>query len=152
MMQYIGRHYVRYFNFTYKRTDTLWEGRFKSCLVDSESYALACYRYIEMNPVVARIVASPTDYKWTSYHANAKGVESSLISYHLVCKALAQSRVERMRVYQAIFKEPRYASLSAEIANAMKSGLVLGGEKFKSELEALTGIDLTPKRHGPVLS
>lgn len=73
MMQAIGRRYVAAFNARYRRTDTLWEGRFKSALVDSERYVLACYRYIELNPVRAGMVAAPGDYRWSSYHANADG-------------------------------------------------------------------------------
>ena len=70
-MQSLGRHYVRYFNKVYKRSGTLWEGRFKSCLVQSEEYLLQCYRYIELNPVRANMVNDPADYIWSSYQCNA---------------------------------------------------------------------------------
>lgn len=65
MMQSIGRLYVRYFNHTYRRSGTLWEGRFKSCLVQSERYLLELYRYIELNPVRADMVDEPSDYSWS---------------------------------------------------------------------------------------
>jgi len=64
MMQYMGRRYVRYFNSVYQRSGTLWEGRFKSSLVHSASYLLTCQRYIELNPVRARMVSQPGDYHW----------------------------------------------------------------------------------------
>jgi len=64
LMQTLGRHYVRYFNHTYKRSGTLWEGRFKSCAVDEENYLLTCQRYIELNPVRANMVGAPEEYKW----------------------------------------------------------------------------------------
>lgn len=70
MMQAVGRRYVACFNARYRRTGTLWEGRFKSALVDSDRYALACYRYIELNPVRAGMVGTPGDYPWSSHHAN----------------------------------------------------------------------------------
>lgn len=73
LMQTLGRHYVRYFNFTYKRTGTLWEGRFKSCAIDAENYLLICQRYIELNPVRAGMVETPADYKWSSFRANGLG-------------------------------------------------------------------------------
>ena len=73
MMQTLGRHYVRYFNHTYRRTGTLWEGRFKSCVVDAENYLLVCLRYIELNPVRAGMVAAPGDYTWSSYQSNGLG-------------------------------------------------------------------------------
>ncbi len=77
MMQSLGRLYVRYFNHTYQRSGTLWEGRFKSCLVQSERYLLELYRYIELNPVRADMVDKPSDYSWSSYAINALGVEST---------------------------------------------------------------------------
>lgn len=73
MMQSLGRSYVQYFNFRYKRTGTLWEGRFKSCLVQEEIYLSQLYRYIELNPVRAKIVEHPSDYVWSSYQINALG-------------------------------------------------------------------------------
>ncbi|EFH74156.1 transposase [Vibrio cholerae RC385] len=78
MMQSLGRQYVRYFNRQYHRSGTLWEGRFKSCLVQEEHYILAVYRYIEMNPVRAGMVASPADYHWSSYASNAQGKATAL--------------------------------------------------------------------------
>ncbi len=82
MMQALGRRYVRYFNYQYRRTGTLWEGRFKSSLVQSETYLLQCYRYIELNPVRANMVDDPSAYTWSSYHCNALGIESKLCTPH----------------------------------------------------------------------
>ncbi|MEZ9593140.1 transposase, partial [Shewanella sp. 10N.261.52.F9] len=73
MMQSLGRQYVRYFNYTYKRSGTLWEGRYKSCLVQAEDYLLQLYRYIELNPVRANMVDDPCKYQWSSYQVNALG-------------------------------------------------------------------------------
>jgi putative transposase len=73
MMQSLGRGYVRYFNRSYKRSGTLWEGRFKSCVVDADAYLLICQRYIELNRVRASMVETPEDYHWLSYHANRLG-------------------------------------------------------------------------------
>lgn len=82
MMQSLGRHYVRYFNDTYRRTGTLWEGRFKSCVVDAENYLLICQRYIELNPVRAGMVESPEDYAWSSYSSNGLGRAAKLWTPH----------------------------------------------------------------------
>lgn len=82
MMQQVGRRYVRYFNKTDRRSGTLWEGRFKSCLVQSTEYLLQCYRYIELNPVRASMVCDPADYKWSSYRSNGLGVGSALLTPH----------------------------------------------------------------------
>ena len=78
MMQSIGRLYVRYYNNIYQRSGTLWEGRYKSCLVQNERYLLEIYRYIELNPVRANMVDEPSDYSWSSYAINALGMESDL--------------------------------------------------------------------------
>ena len=67
MMQMLGRYYVQYYNYTYQRTGTLWEGRYKASLIDSEQYALLCYRYIELNPLRANMVKHPSEYPWSSY-------------------------------------------------------------------------------------
>jgi putative transposase len=82
MMQALGRRYVQYFNFTYQRSGTLWEGRYKSSIVDTEKYLLVCYRYIELNPVRANIVNDPVEYKWSSYRHNALGVNSIICTPH----------------------------------------------------------------------
>lgn len=79
MMQSLGRCYVRYYNKTYQRSGTLWEGRFKSCLIESSGYLLQCYRYIELNPVRALMVSDPSEYRWSSYRSNGLGVYTLLI-------------------------------------------------------------------------
>ncbi|WP_286272261.1 transposase [Thalassotalea hakodatensis] len=95
MMQGLGRRYVQYFNYSHQRTGTLWEGRYKSCLVQNSNYLLEVYRYIELNPVRAGMVDNPTDYPWSSYQINALGKVSSLVSYHDQYLTLAQSDTER---------------------------------------------------------
>jgi putative transposase len=77
-----GRHYVGHVNVRYRRTGTLWGGRYKSCLVDTDRYLLTCYRYIELNPVRAAMVATPGEYRWSSYHANAEGAGDPLVRFH----------------------------------------------------------------------
>ncbi len=77
LMKYLGQHYVQHINQRYGRTGTLWEGRFKSCLAQSQTYVLACHRYIEMNPVRAGMVAHPGQYRWSSYAVNADGAGSA---------------------------------------------------------------------------
>lgn len=83
-MQSIGRRYVQYFNRAYHRSGALWEGRYKASPVDTEHYLLACYRYIELNPVRANMVKQPEDYAYSSYHANALAKPDKLITPHSV--------------------------------------------------------------------
>ena len=88
VMQSLGRSYVQYFNFRYRRSGTLWEGRYKATLLDSESYLLTCSRYIELNPVRAQMVKDPGEYPWSSFGFNALGQADNLITPHAVYKTI----------------------------------------------------------------
>ncbi|WP_440874798.1 transposase [Thalassotalea sp. PLHSN55] len=103
VMQSIGRRYVYYFNKTYQRTGTLWEGRFKARIIDAERYLLSCYRYIELNPVRANMVATPGDYLWSSYGVNAGIKPRKNLSPHPLYQSLASDENQRHFAYQALF-------------------------------------------------
>jgi putative transposase len=140
MMQHLGRRYVRYFNSHYRRSGTLWEGRFKSCMVSSEQYLLRCQRYIEQNPVRAKMTSDPGDYHWSSYHANARGIESELWTPHPDYLALGTCKVQRLKAYQALFQTELTAEQEELIRHSVNKGLALGNERFRLEIERLTGI------------
>ena len=91
LTQYLGRHYVMYVNYTYGRTGTLWEGRYKASLIQEEAYLLACYRYVELNPVRAEMVNGPSQYRWSSYHHNALGKKDPIVTPHRLYNALSRS-------------------------------------------------------------
>ncbi|KKO46216.1 transposase [Arsukibacterium ikkense] len=139
MMQSLGRQYVRYFNQRYQRSGTLWEGRFKSCLVQEVYYLLAVYRYIELNPVRAAMVQAPADYHWSSYGSNALGLPSRLCQPHPCYLALADSLSERHTVYQSLFSHALGPALLTSIRSNVNKGLALGNDKFRQEIEQLTG-------------
>ncbi len=139
MMQALGRQYVRYFNQCHGRTGTLWEGRFKSCLVEDESYLLHLYRYIELNPVRAGIVEEPADYVWSSYQINGLSKSSSLCTPHVLYTALGRNTLERQSNYRQLFVTHIEHKLLGEIRVALNSGMALGNNKFKQELEIQTG-------------
>lgn len=105
MMQWLGRQYVGYINGRYRRTGTLWEGRYKSCLVDTERYLLTCYRYIELNPVRAAMVADPADYAWSSYRANAQALADPLVVPHAEYLRLGADAPERCVAYRYLFED-----------------------------------------------
>lgn len=148
MMQSLGRHYVRYFNFSYKRTGTLWEGRFKSCLVQEETYLIQLYRYIELNPVRAGMVEQPSDYVWSSYPINALGKVSELCTPHAVYLALGKDANERQASYRELFKHHVDGKLLEDIRLAVNKGMALGSERFKTEIESLSGRRMTAKKMG----
>ncbi|TNE87186.1 MAG: transposase [Gammaproteobacteria bacterium] len=151
MMQMLGRHYVRYFIYTYQRTGTLWEGRFKSCVVDAETYLLICQRYIELNPIRAGMVESPCDYQWSSYRSNGMGKPASLWTPHEVYQSLGATTEARAKAYQLLFSAhmDMEENLLTQIRNSSNTGMALGNDKFKQEIETLTGRRVTPKKRGP---
>jgi len=128
---------VQYFNRAYRRSGTLWEGRFRSCLAQSEDYVLACYRYIELNPVRAGMVRHPRDYRWSSFHANGEGRADALLSPHEEYLRLAKTDSERLVAYRALFRPPMAPQLIDEIRQATNGNYVLGGKRFQHEMGVL---------------
>ena len=128
LMKYVNQRYVRYVNRIYERTGTLWEGRFKSCLTPSDRYALACYRYIELNPVRANIVKHPMHYRWSSYSANAEGRFNSLVSPHSIYLELGTYDLERRRRYRALVQSGLDENTLNRIRHATNSNSILGNE------------------------
>jgi len=148
MMQALGRRYVRYFNRTYQRTGTLWEGRYKSSLIDSEQYLLTCMRYIEMNPVRARMVEHPGDYIWSSYPANAQLAEDGVIHHHPIYYQLGLCAEERQAAYRELFQEHIDKNTVYEIRAALNQELVLGRTYFKDKIKEMTNRQTTPGKPG----
>ena len=148
LMQALGRQYVRYFNFSYKRTGTLWEGRFKSCLVQQEAYLLQLYRYIELNPVRAGMVMQPSDYVWSSYQINALGKESELCTPHSCYLALDRDATKRQANYRDLFKSHVDGELLENIRASVNKGFVFGNSRFETEIENLTGRRMTASKVG----
>ena len=124
LLHHVGSRYVRYFNARHGRTGTLWDGRFRSCVVDSDAYLLRCHRYIERNPVRAGMVTHAADYPWSSYRRNALGVHNALIRPHPVYDALDADAQVRMAAYRAIVDSDVPAQELSELRAALKAGTV----------------------------
>jgi putative transposase len=138
MMQVLGRNYVCYFNKAHQRSGTLWEDRFHSCVVESAGYLLQCYRYIELNPVRAGIVVAPADYHWSSYHSNALGCPSSLVTPHAEYLGLGVDPPTRMKAYRALFEYALDDQLVQDLRTATRQNLALGTGTFMNKVEAST--------------
>ena len=136
MMRYLGSRYVQYVNHVYRRSGTLWEGRYKSSLIDSEGYLLTCYRYIELNPVRAGMVKDASGYRWSSYGAHALGQADELIRDHPCYLALGVTDENRIAVYKELFRHQMDGASLKAIREAVNSGTALGSERFKDEIEA----------------
>ena len=139
LMHTFARNHVGSFNGRHRRTGTLWERRYKACLVDSRSYFLACIRYIELNPVRAWMMARPHDHPWSSYAANADARIDSLLTPHPEYLALGSNPLTRASAYRALFAETLSGELVAEIRTYLQQQKVLGSDQFREWVEARTG-------------
>ncbi|MFZ4534962.1 REP-associated tyrosine transposase [Propionivibrio sp.] len=134
-LQMLGRYYVQYFNYCYRRTGTLWEGRYKATLIDSEAYLLTCMRYIELNPVRAAIVSLPTEYPWSSYPCNALGKADVLVTPSLEYTQLGLNDTERQAAYRQLFENHIADTEVNEIREATNKAWVLGRDRFKQQIQ-----------------
>lgn len=148
MMQWIGRQYVPYFNRKYVRIGTLWQGRYKATVIDSERYFMTCMRYIELNPVRAGIAAAPAEYPWSScaHHVGAK--PDSLISDHPLYWALGNTPFEREIAYRDLIEQALTSAEISELSDATLKGWALGSEQFKVSLERQTNRRVRPAKRG----
>jgi putative transposase len=148
LMKHLGQRYVQYVNRTYRRSGTLWEGRYRSCLARDEQYVLGCYRYIELNPVRAGMIQHPRAYHWSSYRANAEGKRESLITPHQDYLGLGRSDASRRENYRSLFKVHLDPELMASIRNATNRNYVLGSKRFQDEISRMLGRRVVPGEPG----
>jgi putative transposase len=144
----IGRRYVQYINRTYKRTGTLWDSRYKSSLIQAETYLLSCQRYIELNPVRAAMVEDPAHHRWTSYRANALGQPDSRIKQHALYLSLGRTEEERQHAYRALFRTELDEEAISDIRLAMNQNQPIGNGRFHAQIEKMTGAPREAKPRG----
>ena len=148
LMRDLGQRYVQYFNRRHGRTGTLWEGRFRSCVAESARYVLACYRYIELNPVRGGIVDHPSGYLWSSYAVNSGMRSDPFLTPHAEFLALSDDASSRHTAYRALCEEsPSHSELNA-IRGATNGGYPLASEAFKAALTVPRGAKTEPGRPG----
>jgi putative transposase len=126
LMKNVGQRYVQRVNARRGRSGTLWEGRFYSCLVPGERYALACYRYIERNPVRPGMVTDPAEYRWSSYGANAQGGERSWTTPHAAYLAISEHAERRAEAYRGMCAVPLSTEVLDDIRKATRRGYAVG--------------------------
>ncbi len=147
-LQQLGRVYVQYFNRRYRRTGTLWEGRYRATAVEAETYLIHVMRYIELNPVRAGMVRRAEDYQWSSYRTNALGVIDTLVTPHWVYMQIDTNDRARQASYTALFD---FAHTEAELTGiraSVNKGWALGGQQFLAQLAQLSDRRVTPQRAG----
>ncbi|MDP2883362.1 MAG: transposase [Azonexus sp.] len=148
LMKALGQRYVQYANRTYRRSGTLWEGRFRSCLTQEDQYLLSCQRYIELNPVRAGMVAHPADYPWSSFRGNALGAENPLLSPHPVYLALGAIEADRLAAYRELFRHELEPGEIDAIRKATNGNFALGNDRFAEEVATMTGRRVVPAKSG----
>lgn len=148
LIQTLSSYYVRYINQTYNRTGSLWEGRYKSSLVDSDNYFLLVSRYIELNPVRADMVDHPSEYPWSSYHKNALGTPIKLITPHFCYQSLGKTDKQRQDYYKSLFDSHIPDYTINEISQAVNKAWVLGNDRFMKQIEEQTGQRAQPNKRG----
>ena len=147
-MKELSQRYAHYFNKRYERTGTLWEGRFRSCVTESSRYVLACYRYIELNPVRAGMVMHPSQYVWSSYRTNSGRGTDSLVAPHSEFLALGIDLQSCRTAYEQMLADNLDASVLRAIREATSGGYPLSSEDFKASLVAPLARKLNRGRPG----
>jgi putative transposase len=147
-IQSLGRRYVSYFNFLHGRTGTLWEGRYRSSLVETERYLITCQRYIEMNPVRSGIVRRPSDYPWSSHRHFVAGQPDDLVTPHSLILSLAKDERERRKEYARLFESEPSAEDTERIRKAINKGLPIGSDEFALSVGVALGRPTTVRRRG----
>jgi putative transposase len=148
LMKALGQRYVQYVNRTYRRSGTLWEGRFRSCPTQEETYLLVCQRYIELNPVRAGMVEHPAQYRWSSYRANAQGETNALVKSHPLYEELGADPASREAAYRELFRYELAPGLVDEIRQATNGNFALGSERFAAQVSSALGRRAQPGKSG----
>lgn len=148
LMKQLGQRYVQYVNRTYQRSGTLWEGRFRSCLTQEETYLLTCQRYIEMNPVRAGMVKTPDEYRWSSFRANALGEPHPTLTPHPIYQSLGTTEGNRQQAYRELFRQELDPGMIDSIRKATNGNFALGSNRFSEQIAHVLGRRVVPGRAG----
>ena len=135
----LGRRYVQYINTTYRRTGTLWDSRYKSSLIQADTYLLTAMRYIELNPVRAAMVDDPAHYRWTSYRHNGLGQPQVILTPHPLYDALGATDKRRQAAYRSLFRAQLDQAAIDDLRLALNQNQPLGNSRFYAKLEKMTG-------------
>jgi putative transposase len=147
MMQRLGRYYVPWYNAKYSRTGSLFQGRFKTSLIDAERYFMLCSRYIESNPVRSQLVAEARDYPWSSFAHHAGVHPDPLVADHALYWALGNTPFQREAAYIAL-SQPLSAADMAMLDASVLKGWPLGSDAFKAELQQRAKRQVLPAKRG----
>ena len=148
LMKGLGQRYMQHINRTYRRTGTLFEGRFRSSVIEADSYLLACQRYIEMNTIRARMAQAPGDYRWSSYRCNALGVGDPVVVPHSIYCALAEGAEAGRVRYLSLFADKIPEAELTAIRDSTNGEFVLGSDRFQRQIASMVGRRTWPGKSG----
>lgn len=148
LMKRLGQRYVQHINRTYKRSGTLWEGRYRSCIVQQQEYLFSCQKYIEMNPVRSGIVQHPGEYRWSSYLINCQGNASGLLKPHPLYQSLGLTNTDYQIAYQQMYQSELETGEIDKIRKATNGNFALGNDRFQNEIGKVLGRRVAPGRAG----
>ena len=148
MMQAVGRRYVRYFNDSQKRSGTLWEGRYRSTVIQAERYLLPCMAYMDLNPVRASVVAQARDYPWSSHGHYIGQRTDKLITPHSLVWELGNTPFAREAAYAERVREGISPVQQTTLTDAALRGWALGDPEFVAELQKITKRRVTKSTAG----
>lgn len=148
MMQWLGRHYVPYFNAKYHRSGTLWQGRYRATVIQAAVYFLRCSSYIEANPVLAKLVAEASDYSWSSYQHHIGLKIDPLITDHPLYWSLGNTPFQREAAYKEMMQQAQPSAEIEAMTAATLRGWLLGSDQFKAEMAKLTARRVEPVKRG----
>lgn len=148
LMKGVGQRYAQYFNRTYQRTGAFWDGRYRSCVAQAEEYLLICQRYIELNPVRAGIVKHPSDYRWSSYRANANGARNTILTPHELYLRLHKDPEARRAAYRALFHGRLEPATMDQLRAATNGNFALGTHSFTEQIASALGRRVIPSPPG----
>ena len=147
-MRHVNWRFSTYSNETRERAGSLWEGRYKTSVVDADAYFLACSRYIELNPVRAGLAPEPEAYRWSSYRANGEGKADPLVTPHALYEALGADPTARTEAYRSLFEGALGADTLKSIRDALNGSRALGREAFISQMSRHAGRSLAVRPRG----
>lgn len=148
MMQSLGRRYVQYVNSRYKRTGTLWEGRYKSSLVGKDEYLIVCSRYIELNAVRAKIVKSPREYLWSSFRGKTGDKPEDFLDFDPIYCGMGKTSKERQDNYRKLVMQGVPENELNFIRLATQKNGIIGAGAFKEKLSKLIGRSFVLRSRG----
>ncbi len=148
VMQRVGRHYVPWYNAKYARSGSLFQGRFKTSVIDAERYFMLCSRFVESNPVRSQLAGELADYRWSSYRHHAGLAPDALITDHALYWALGNTPFQREAAYIELSRPPLPSADRLAIDAAVLKGWPLGSDTFKAELQAKAKRQVLPAKRG----